>query len=282
MPIGYTALGMYNSFRPELWTPRVTRFFREKLYAANFFRDYSSDVMNADVVHIPHFEDTTTVETSIATTNGAVTGVTMNDTKTDLTVDTWEGAAVYITKFEEREIMKRPNVIDEYASYLGYRCGKNAETAILANLTSLSSSTGDSAHTIYSTNIEQAFGILESYSVPREECRIFIKPKIYWRQIMSIQKYYDASQFGRATLPFGVHDQLYGVNVTFTNCLTPNGLDAGTVIVHPGAVAFAMYGPDLTVTKGEDLRKKVIADVMYGDVILQRKWGVQIHSSNSL
>ena len=272
----------YDVFRPELWSPRVNRFFRERMYAANFFKDYSSDVQNADVVHIPHFDELDATAFDIGVTGGVVTAVGLGDTKTNLTVDAWKGAAVFISKFEEREIMKRPAVIDEYASYLGYRCGRNAEIAILANLTSLTASVGDSAHTIYSTNLESAFGILDSNNVPKEECRIFIQPKPYWKGIMSIQKYYDASQFGRATLPYGTHDMLYGVPVTLTQNVPHASLSAGTAIVHPNAIAFAMFGPDFAVRTGEDLRKKLIVDVMYGDTVLNKLAGVQIHSSNSL
>ncbi len=237
--------------------------------------------MNADVVHIPHFDELNSTAADISVTTGTATAVGLGDTKTDLTVDAWKGAAVLVTKFAEREIMKRPSVIDEYASYLGYRCGLNVETAILANIQYLTSSVSGSTHAIYSTNLETAFGILESNSIPKEECRIFLKPKSYWKDIMSIQKYYDASQFGRATLPFGVHDMLYGVSITLTNNLTNEaGSGVNNSIVHPGAIAFAMFGPDFSVKEGEDLRKKIIADVMYGDTILQKTWGVKLLSTH--
>jgi hypothetical protein len=281
----------YDFLRPELWTPRVSRFFKTKLYAANFFKDYSSDVMNADVVHIPKFMDTGTNPTSnIPQTSGDVTAVSVAQSTTALTVNAWKGAGVYITKFEQREIMSRPAVIDEYASYLGYKCGQQVEAALLAHISqsgsggaALSSSVGWSSSAIGSTQVEQAFGILDSNSVPKEECRIFMSPKVYWRDIMAIQKYYDASQFGRATLPFGVHDQLYGVNISLTNNMAAANGKTGTysAIVHPGALAFAMYGPDFVAKDSEHLRKKLIADVMYGDVILQKTWGVKLRSSAS-
>lgn len=267
----------YDVFRPEVWTPRVSRFFRERLYAANFFKDYSSDVMNADIVHIPHFDELDSTVSDIAVTSGDVTAINLGDTKTDLTVDAWKGAAAYITKFEQREIMKRPNVIDEYASYLGYRCARNAEVAILANLDDLTTSVGSSVLGILSTQIESAFGIISSNSIPKEECRLFLTSKNYWKDIMSIQKYYDASMFGRASLPKGTHDLLYGVPITLTENL-PNVAGSGmtNALVHPGAIAFAMYGPDFVAKDSEHLRKKIIADVMYGDTILQKSWGVRL------
>jgi hypothetical protein len=271
----------FDVFRPELWTPRVSRFYREKLYAANFFKDYSSDVANADIVNIPHFDELNSTVSDISVTTGSVTAVGLGDTKTALTVDAWKGAAVLVTKFAEREIMKRPAVIDEYSSYLGYRCGRNVEQAILANFESLTASVSSSVLALMSTQLEEAFGILDSNSIPKEECRIFLKPKTYWKDLMSIQKYYDASQFGRATLPYGVHDMLYGVPITLTNNLTNEvGTGEGNAIIHPGAIAFAAFGPDFSVGRGEDLRKKLIADVMYGDTILQKTWGVKLNSTH--
>ena len=267
----------YDVFRPEVWTPRVSRFFRQRLYAANFFKDYSGDAMNADIVHIPHFDELDSTVSDIAVTSGDVTAINLGDTKTDLTVDAWKGAAAYITKFEQREIMKRPAVIDEYASYLGYRCARNAEVAILANLDSLTASVGSSVLGILSTQIEGAFGIISSNSVPKEECRLFLTSKNYWKDIMTIQKYYDASMFGRASLPQGTHDLLYGAPITITDNL-PNVAGSGmtNALVHPGAIAFAMFGPDFVAKDSEHLRKKIIADVMYGDTILQAGWGVRL------
>lgn len=275
----------YDVFRQELWTPRITRFMKQKLYAARFFKDYSLDVVDGDVVHIPHLSDSSgTIAADIPVTSGEVTAIPIVETKTDLTVDAWKGGAVYITKFEMREIMKRPNVVDEYAQWLGYRCGRNAEIAILANLTSLTSSAGTTATDLYSTNLETAFGILESNSVPKEECRIFIKPKIYWNQLMAIQKYYDASQYGRATVPYGAHDMLYGVPIVMTsnvpNAYTTTAQGIANAIVHRDAIAFAMMGPDFVAKDSEHLRKKLIADVMYGDIILQKTWGVKLHSTS--
>lgn len=279
--VDYKTDDKYDIFRPELWSPRVSRFFRDKLYAANFFKDYSSDVMNADIVHIPHFDEINATAGDIAVTSGEVTAVQAVDTKTDLTVDAWKGAGRFISKFEEREIMKRPNVIDEYAGYLGYRCAKNVETAILANASMFTASVGSSILTLLATQIEEAFGILASNNVPKEECRIFLSPKNYWKGLMGIQKYYDASQFGRASLPQGWHDQLYGVGISLTNNLT-NSAKVGLVncIAHPGSIAFAMYGPDTTFGKSEHLRTKVMADVMYGDTVVQKGWGVRLIATN--
>ena len=274
----------FDPFRPEFWTPRVTRFMRQKLYAAKFFKDYSADVVDGDVVHIPHFSDSTgTVASDISVTNGEVTAIDIVETKTDLTVDNWKGGAVFISKFEQREIMKRPAVIDEYSSWLGYRCARNAERAILANITSLTTTCGFTNTDLYSTTIERAFGILESNSVPREDCRYFISPKVYWNQLMTIQKYYDASMYGKPTVPYGAHDVLYGLPVVLTTNVPAYDSTSGVsnAIIHKDAIAFAMMGPDFVAKDSEHLRRKLIADVMYGDQILQPSWGINLVSTGS-
>jgi len=270
---GYDA-DKYDVYRPELWTPRITRFMKEKLYAAKFFKDYSADIVGADTLHVPHISDTFTA-TAIPTTSGSVTAEAISETKTDLTVDNWYGKGYYITKFEEREIMKRPNIINEYSQAIGYRLGRYAERAILDNITSITPTAGTTTTSLVATNLEAALGILESNSVPKENCRFFFEPKVYWSDIMSIQKYYDASQFGKATLPHGIHDYLYGVPVTLTPNV-PHSLGVKNAVVHPDSIIFAMYGPDFTTKGSEHLRKKIIGDIMYGDAIMQPTWGVQL------
>lgn len=273
----------YDPYRQELWTPRISRFMAQKFYAAQFFKDYSEDVEDGDVVHIPHLSESSgDVVSDIPVTSGEVTAIPIVETKTDLTVDAWKGGAVYITKFEHREIMKRPSVIDEYAKWLGYKCGRNVEIAILANLASLNASTGDTGTDLYSTNLESAFGILESNSVPKEDCRFFVKPKVYWGDLMTIQKYYDASQFGKPSVPQGAHDMLYGVPVVLTSNLPVFGGTIGVVnsVVHKDAIAYAMMGPDFVAKESEHLRRKLIADVMYGDALVEKTWGVQLLSTN--
>lgn len=269
----------YDVFRPEFWSPRVSRFMKEKLYAASFFNDRSSELAGGDTLHIPHISDAFTAS-DIPVTSGDVTATDISETKTDLVVDQWKGAAYYITKFEEREIMKRPSIINEYAKAMGYRLGRKMEQDLLDNITQLDATAGNTTSSLVATNIETALGILTSNSVPRNECRMFLDPKVYWGDLMTIQKYYDASQFGKPSVPQGAHDLLYGIPVV----LSPNTPYQGTGytyghqggIIHRDAVSFAYSGPDFSTTKGEYLRKKIISDLIYGDKTVQSGWGVAL------
>lgn len=164
----------------ELWTSRVNRFLKEKLYAANFFLDYSDAVTDADTVHIPHISDTFRAA-AIPVTSGALDATDISETKTDLVVDQWYGSAYFITKFEEREIMKRPNIASEYQKAMGYDLGRTLERDLLGELDGINNfpaKAGLTTTDLVATNIEYAMGILASNSVPKEECRIFLTPKV--------------------------------------------------------------------------------------------------------
>ena len=131
---------------------------------------------------------------------------------------------------------------------------------------------------IKASDLEAALGIIESMNVPREECVWFFKPKVYYQEILAVQKLYDASQFGKTSLVEGAHDQLYGVPLGTTNALLdPNAsieFNAGTrnVLAHNRAFAFALgnlpggspSGVRMQEKGSENLRVTVVADIMYG------------------
>ena len=270
----------FDVYRPELWISRIHQFMKEKFYAATFFDDYSGEISGTDLIHIPHISDTFSA-TSIPVTSGAIDGTDISETKTDLTIDVWKGAAYFITKFEEREIMMRATVRDKYKMAMGYRLGRDYERDILANalgIANVPARAGLTTTQLVATNLEYAMSVLASNSVPKDECRIFMDPKQYWSQLMSIQKYYDASQFGRPTVPTGAHDMLYGVPIVLTpNVSKETGMSAysGTII-HPTAIAHARAGVGFTQKPSENLRTKLIADIIYGDTLKDGKRGVRL------
>lgn len=282
----------FTAFTPEVWSPRINFFFRARLAAAPFFDDYSSDVANGgDTVHIPAVTAGFTVS-NISTTNGAVTSTNISDTNTNLSVDTWKGVAYDLTDFQMAQIQKSYNIKNAYAQAMGYQLAQTFDTAILAKGASVTAGVGNSGTDLLATSIEKAFGILESNSIPKEECVLFLHPKAYWNELMSIQKYYDASQFGKPSVPQGAHDMLYGVPVVITSQV-PTGT-AGTegghrnLLVHKSAIVFALGrlpgavqgGVRIQEKPSEDLKVRFIGDIIYGVGILNAAAGVRIISNN--
>lgn len=277
----------FTAFTPEIWSPKVNYFFKNKLAAAKFFDDYSSDVADGgDIVHIPFIADNFT-PTAIATTNGAVTSTNLSDTNKNINVTNWYGVAYDLTDFQYAQVLKSYNIKSKYAETMGYSLAKAFDTALLGQGSNITPVVGNSATNLLSSTIEKAFGILTSNSVPTSECVFFVHPKTY-QQIMGIQKYYDASQFGKPSLPLGVHDLLYGIPVVITPQV-PNGT-AGTeggyrnLLVHKSTLVYAFGklpgamegGVRIQEKPSENLKVRFIGDILYGVSYIRATGGIRI------
>lgn len=275
----------FTAFTPEIWSPRINFFFEQKLVAAPFFADYSGDVAGGgDIIHIPNVADSFTAS-DIKTTTGAVTATNLSDTNTNLTVNKWKGASYDLTDFQWAQVMKSANIKGSYARAIAYRLAKQYDTDLLAEIDNQTNSVGASGTSLLATTLEKAFGILSSNSIPKEECVFFCHPKVYWNDIMTIQKYYDASQFGKPSLPKGVHDMLYGVPVVLTaNTPAPDSSGFSSAILHRRALVHAKAALQGATSSGvriqekdsESLKKVVIGDLAYGVATLNAKAGVKI------
>jgi hypothetical protein len=271
-----------------IWSPRVNRFFRAKLAAAPFFSDYSDEVAGGgDTVRIPHISDSFSAS-DINTTSGEVSATNVDDTKTDLSIDKWKGTSIYLTDFQKAQIADKYRIKDEYASTMGYTLARTFDSALLDEAAdNLTYSVGDTGTDLVATNIERAFSILGTENVPKEDAVMFVHPTTYWGDIMNIQKYYDASQFGKPSVPQGAHDLLYGVPVVITSQVpTADGGGYNNMLIHRNAVVYALgnlqgpgsAGARIQEKTAEDLRVKVIADIMYGVKILNSKSGVKMQA----
>jgi len=282
----------YSVFEPEIWSPRIDMFFRAKLLAANFFANYSDEVTaGGDRIHIPGIADSFSAS-DINVTSGDITATDLSDTKTTLTIDTWKGAKFVMSDFQAAQVAKNYRLKEAYAQAMGYALAKTFDSAILALGASITPTVGNSATDLLASTLENAMGIMDSNSVPTSESAFFFHPKTYWTEVMLNSKLYDASQFGKATLPYGAHDMLYGVP-TFLTPQVPVGT-AGiegasghrNLLIHKGALAYALgnleggmpSGVRIKELPAEALRTTVVADIMYGVKILKKTGGVRILS----
>lgn len=282
----------FTAFTPEIWSPRINFFFKTRLVAAPWFEDYSSDVSSGgDIIHIPNISDGFSTS-DVAVTNGTVTKTNLSDTNTNLTVSNWKAVAYDLTDFQFAQIMKSFNVRNAYGMAMGHSLAKKFDLDLLAEGANISPTVGTTGTSLVATNIETAFGILASNSIPKEDVVFFVDPKVYWNDIMSIQKYYDASQFGKPSVPQGAHDLLYGVPVILTNQL-PSAVGTGVInlLVHRRAFVYAHAAlPNMSAEEGvklriqekpsESLKVQFIGDMAYGMVTLNAKAGVKVLSAN--
>jgi len=258
----------YQAFQPAIWSPRVNWYFKNKLQSKYVCTDYSSD-LNGNIVYVPKLTDGFTA-TAIAATNGDVTATALADTKSAITLNQWYGDAFRITKGQADRIGSQYNLVDSYMKTMAYNLADSLDTALLANISSGTFSVGETGVSIPSTTLEHAMMIANSQNMPFEECAWIFSPNAYWRQLAGVQKYYDASRYGIATVPEGFVNRLYGIPVLVSNNLPTSATDTQNCLIHKSAIGYIMAGGgvNLEYRDPEALRRTYFADIHYGNTLL--------------
>jgi hypothetical protein len=285
----------YLVYRPDVWSPYIDRLFKEKLTAQKFFKDYSDYVTEGGKsIMIP--SDAIYTVTSVTTTTGDVTGNLVTDTRTILDINTWKAVTRVFADFQAAQVAKNYRIKEVYAENMAHALAKSLDTDLfaLATATNISRVVNASTAGLKSSDLEAAIGIIESYNIPREECAFFFAPKAYYSEVLSVQKLYDASQFGKASLITGNQDQIYGVPVFLTNDLPASNasIEGGAhrnLLIHSRAFAYALgnlpggtpSGVRMQEKASENLRVTVVADIMYGVKKVGNSYrGVRLISKN--
>jgi hypothetical protein len=270
----------------EIWSVRVNRALKARLVAAKFFTDYSDEISGeGDILHIPNVTNGFTA-TAIAVTSGDIAPTDLSDTTTALTLNQWMGTSFIISDYQKEVSSKNYKIQQEYQDKMGYALAKKIDTDLLALGASITPSIGDSATNISATTLEYAMAIMESNNIPLEECAWIFHPYAYYKEVLQSANLVNASKYGRAILPTLPQNEMFGLPV-FVTSQVPAGT-AGTegghrnLLVHKDAIvfAFAAGGPKMQELKGESLRTKYAADVVYGKSILNATYGVRVISNN--
>lgn len=286
---------LYLVYRPDIWSPFIDRVFKEKLFAAKFFKDFSDYVTEGGKsVMIPH--DATYTPSSITATTGELTGNLVTDTRTILDIDTWKASARVFADFQAAQVGKQYRLKEIYAENMAHSLAKALEQSLFGLITGLNPSRVVNASTagVKSSDLESALAIMESYNIPKEDCMWFFHPKCYYQEVLAVQKLYDASQFGIPSLIKGSHGELYGVPVVVSTLVPASGASAEggghrNFIIHNRALCYAIgnlpggqpSGIRLQELKSEHLRVMVVADIMYGVKKVGNSYrGVRIISKN--
>ena len=168
----------FTIFDPEIWSPKITEYFKEKLVAAKFFSDYSAEVAaGGDNIHIPSYNQRFTVS-DINVTSGEVSATNVSESEVTLAPDQWKGASFFISDFQAKQIGRIYKVLNTEAKNAAHDLSKAFDTALFT-YTSASNVTdviGDSATDILATTLERGISIVESNSMPISEMAFFFHP----------------------------------------------------------------------------------------------------------
>jgi hypothetical protein len=245
---------------------------------------------------IPH--DATYTATAITTTTGDIVGNLVADTRSILDINTWYGAARVFADFQAAQVGKQYRLKEVYAENMAHALAKALEQSLfgLATIANISPVVNASTAGVKGSDLEAALGIIESFNIPKDECIFFFHPKVYYREILAVQKLYDASQFGKPSLIKGSHGELYGVPVVLST-LVPVAYASSeapatqhrNLLIHNRAFCYALgnlpggtaSGVRLQEKQAEALRVTVVADIMYGVKKVGNSYrGVRIISKN--
>lgn len=251
-----TALTAYIS---ETWTPKTLEEYFANAVAANHFLDLSPFAQaGSDIFHVPDvFTTAFTVTTAPdpydaveITTNGPATG------DITLTVDTHKYIATIIGDRDMVQIARGTYDLGSiYARKAGGTLMEDLESALFSLHSSVSTNTiGDTASVITDSEIRQAIEKLATADVPLGESKFFFHPYSYWIQVVAIQKYYDASQFGAPSVTstgnFGMggnagasRGKLFGIEVMTSSQVVNTLLAVKNLLAHKDAFAFATQLP---------------------------------------
>ena len=258
----------YHAFEPAVWSPRLDFFFQKKLQAKYVCTDYSSD-LNGNIVYVPGITDGFTAA-AIGITSGDVTAASLADTKSTITLDQWYGDAFRVTKGQADRIGSQYNLVYSYMETMAYNLSTAFDTAVLGNISSGTFSVGKTGTAIPSTTLEHALAIADSQNMPHDGLAWVFTPNAYWQQLANVSKYYTMSTYGKATIPTGFVDMLYGIPVLVSNNLPLSATDRQNALIHKSAIGFVIAGGgvNLTYRDPEALRRTYFADIHYGHTLL--------------
>ena len=283
----------YTIFEPELWSPFVSVYFKQKLGAANFFRDFTDEFKaGGDRTSIPTVGDSFSA-TAITVTTGDVSTRIISDTAVVLEIDSWYGDGMLFSDFQKAQVSASYRLKETYAQAMGERLARKLDTDLLALGTSLNPAVGDSATDVRVSTIEEAMSIADSYSLPHEDLVFFMHPTVYWNELRPDSRFSDASNFGVVTTPVGTVPTLFGIPIYITTQI-PSGTansEGGhrNMLVHKDAFVWALGnipGAGMNGARvqefpnvGGNLATKVVSDIMYGVKLLSAYYGVRIISN---
>lgn len=284
----------------EIWTPIINEPNFPAACASNFFTDLSSYMSEGgDIAHVPNiFTNLFTVQTQ-STQGNAVVDASPAGVDTTLTVSTHKYVAFIIGDLTMKQMFKSVKLVEAYTREAQNLLIDALEASIFGLWSSLSTNTvGDTATVLTDNEIVESIEKLESLNYKTQsEGAFFFHPFVYWRQIVTIAKYYtwNTSQiavvrdgnFGKMDASRGLRGQVYGIPI-YTSTNVVKGLSTyRNLLAVPAALGFAIQtngGNRIRVQSQymlQNLGTLTVADIIYGVGVLREPAAVLVNSNDT-
>lgn len=284
----------------EIWTPIINEPNFPAAVASNFFTDLSSYMADGgDIVHVPDiFTNLFSVQTQ-STQGDAVVDASPASVDTTLTVSTHKYVAFIVGDLTVKQMFKNVKLVEAYTREAQNLLVNALEASIFGLWSSLSTNTvGDTATVLSDAEIVQAIEKLESLNYKTQmEGAFFFHPFVYWRQVVTISKYYtwNTSQiavvrdgnFGKMDASRGLRGQIYGIPI-YTSTNVVSGLSTyRNLLAVPAAFGFAIQtngGNRIRVQSAymlQNLGTLTVADIIYGVAVLREPAAVLVNANDT-
>jgi hypothetical protein len=284
---------------PEVWTPIVNEPNFAKAVAANFFTDLSPYAGEGDRLHVPNIYTNVFTASTQSTQGNGVVDQSPAQVDVYLDVDTHKYVAWIIGDKDMKQLAAKYQLSERYARVAQNVLVTALEASIFGLWSSLSTNTvGDTATVLTDNEVVSAIEKLASLDFDVQgSAAFFFHPFVYWRQIVTISKYYtwNTSQlpvirdgnFGPMDKSRSLMGQLYGIPV-FTSTNVVAGLSTyRNLLAMPEAFGFAIQSPAAGRVRVQaaymlqNLGTLTVADIIYGVAVLRENAAVLINSNTT-
>lgn len=256
-------------FIPELWRDAILDYAERKFQLRNQVMDFSSELPNGDVLHIPKVSE----ETAAAKSAGsAVTYSANTDSEVTISVDQHHYEAKRIEDIVR--VQESANLFGAYAQSMGYALAKKVENYLAVDV--LQSATGNDVTLTTDnqvTSAELRSGLQKlldaGFDYADGETYLYASPASYM-YLLGLQDFFDSSQRGDSQNPnvSGSVGMIYGMPTYISTDWDDDGGtgDETASVFKKESVYMAMQlQPRVQSAYDIDhLATSVVADVLFG------------------
>lgn len=287
---------------PEIWGD----ILQEKKFAVPTIVDWATNLSSyfvggGDTLHVPDLFTTAFAASTQSTQANAVVDTSPAQSEVQLAVNTHKYVAYIMGDKDMVQLASQLPVNEAYARQARRLLIQELEDDLFELWSDVSTNTvGDTASEVTESEIRNAIEKLASTNFELGQCAFFFHTYAYWNQILGIQKFYDASQWGGGTPSYtgslsgapmensnGRQGTLFGLPV-FTSSRVVSGLQTHrNLLVHREAMGYAVQTPGGAMVRVQsdylvqNLGLLVVADIIYGVKMLRESAAVLINSSNT-
>jgi len=297
-PFDATAL---TGMIPDIWIPYVLEEQFAKYVMGNFVRDYTVYAANGgSTFEIPDVFTNSFTPGTQSTQGAEITTDSPAQQKVQLAINTHKYIAMIIGDKDQQQLWDSYDFNGVYGRKAGGSLHIVLEDALTALWSSLSTNTiGDTATQLVDAEIRQGIEKLATAKFDLRECAFFLHTYVFWVQLASIQKYYDASQrgmnpsvtlsgnFGPMDASRGLNGGLYGMPL-FTTPEIVSGLQTyRNLLLHKDAFGFGTQTPGGNVVRIQaenairNLGMLTVLDIVFGVKVVREPAAVLLNASSA-